>query len=181
MGKITNYLYNLIDLHMIISIITNVGLIMLFLGIFFFSYASTVEQEIVTINTNIITTDIISIISPILTDNAKSNIISKLEYPDMKEEDDKVVEINSQLVNTAYTYLISIFIGTLVLGYIMSYYSKNSFYEIMVLNIIILVFIALTEFTFLTLIPKSYISADTNYIKFNFLTKIKEKFIIPDA
>jgi len=99
----------------------------------------------------------------------------------MKEEDAKVVEINTQIVNTAYTYLISIFIGTLVLGYIISYYSKNSFYEIMVLNIIILVFIALTEFTFLVLIPKSYISADTNYIRFNFLTKIKEKFIIPDA
>jgi len=71
MGKITNYLYNLIDLHMIISIITNVGLVMLFLGIFFFSYASTVEQDIVTINTNILTTDIIGIILPILTDDAK--------------------------------------------------------------------------------------------------------------
>jgi hypothetical protein len=47
---------------MISTIITSVGMIMLFLGIFFFGYASSVEQDIVKINTDIVTTDLLNII-----------------------------------------------------------------------------------------------------------------------
>lgn len=166
----------LIDLHMISTIITSVGMIMLFLGIFFFGYASTVEQDIVKINTEIVTTDLLNIIEPLIDKKTKSNILLNLEYPDMSEEDKKVLTINNDLVMIASTYLVIIFIISVFLGFILAYLSDNNFWEILGMNTIILVCVALTEFSFLHLIPKKYISADTNYIRYLFLIKMKEKF-----
>ena len=171
----------LIDLHMISTIITSVGMIMLFLGIFFFGYASTVEQDIVKINTEIITTDLLNIIEPLIDETTKSNLLLNLEYPDMSEEDKKVLTINNDLVMIASTYLVIIFIISVLLGFILAYLSGNNFWEILGMNTIILVCVALTEFSFLHLIPKKYISADTNFIKYTFLIKMKEKFNIPDS
>jgi len=166
----------LIDLHMISTIITSVGMIMLFLGIFFFGYASTVEQDIVKINTEIVTTDLLNIIEPLIDKKTKSNLLLNLEYPDMSEEDKKVLTINNDLVMIASTYLVIIFIISVFLGFILAYLSDNNFWEILGMNTIILVCVALTEFSFLHLIPKKYISADTNYIRYLFLIKMKEKF-----
>lgn len=167
---------SLIDLHMISTIITSVGMIMLFLGIFFFGYAASIEEEIVKINTNIVTTDLLNIIEPLLDNSTKSNIVVNLEYPDMVEEDEKVLQKNKDLVMTASTYLVIIFIVSVIIGFILAYISGNNIWEIIGMNLIILICVGLTEFTFLHLIPKKYISADTNYIRYILLMKLKEKF-----
>lgn len=167
---------SLIDLHMISTIITSVGMIMLFLGIFFFGYASSVEEDIVKINTNIVTTDLVNLVEPLLDNSTKSNILVNLEYPNMEEEDKKVSIKNSELVMTSSTYLVIIFISSIIIGYILAYISGNNFWEILGMNVIILICVAITEFTFLHLIPKKHISADTNYIRYIILLKMKEKF-----
>lgn len=166
----------LIDLHMISTIITSVGMIMLFLGIFFFGYATSIEEEIVKINTDIVTTDLLNVIEPLLDNSAKANIVVDLEYPDMSKEDEKVATINKDLVMTASTYLVIIFIASIIIGFILAYISGNNIWKILGMNIIILICVALTELTFLHLIPKKYISADTNFIRYTILMKIKEKF-----
>ena len=169
---------SLIDLHMVLTIITSVGMIMLFLGIFFFGYASIIEQEIVTINTNIVTTDLLNIIEPLLDKSTKSDILMNLNYPDMSKEDDEVSAINKDLVMKAGISLGIIFIVSLVIGFILAYLYKYKILEILGINFIILICIGLTEFSFLHLIPKKFISADTNFIRYTFLMKMKEKFII---
>jgi hypothetical protein len=167
---------SLIDLHMLSTIITSVGMIMLFLGIFFFGYVSSVEEDIVKINTNIVTTDLINIIEPLLDSSTKSNILSNLKYPNMTEEDNKVSKKNSELVMSSSTYLVIIFILSIIIGYVLAYISGNNIWEILGMNLIILVCVAITEITFLHLIPKKYISVDTNYIKYTIIMKMKEKF-----
>jgi len=64
-------LSDFIDYHMIISILSSVGIVMMFLGIFFFTYAATVEQEIVKINANIIVEDLLDTIAPVLNEKTK--------------------------------------------------------------------------------------------------------------
>ena len=172
---------SLIDLHMISTIITSVGMIMLFLGIFFFGYATIIEQEIVKINTDIVTTDLLNVIEPILDETTKSNLLLNLEYPDMSKEDEEVLKFNNELVMTASTYLVIIFIVSVIIGFILAYISGNNMWEILGLNTIILICVGLTEYSFLHLIPKKFISADTNFIKYTFLNKMKEKFNIPDS
>ena len=104
-------------------------------------YASTVEQDIVKINTEIITTDLLNIIEPLIDETTKSNLLLNLEYPDMSEEDKKVLTINNDLVMIASTYLVIIFIISVLLGFILAYLSGNNFWEILYKNKYIIIYI----------------------------------------
>ena len=57
---------NIFDEHMVINILMNIGLIAALLGIFFFSYAATVEENIVKANAKIAVSDIMESVSPLL-------------------------------------------------------------------------------------------------------------------
>ena len=49
------------------------------------------------------------------------------------------------------------------------------------INLIMLFIVALTQFSFLTLIPSNYITADPNYVIYKLLRSFREKLIIPEA
>jgi len=149
-----------------------------FLGIFFFTYGSTIEQEIVKINTNIITTDILNIIIPSLDKNTKSTLLKDIKYPDMSSEDKDVIDKNNDLIKSAIGVLLPIFIITFIMGGILSYYYNYNYMHILGLNLIILCFIAVTEYSFIHILPEKYIAADTNYVRYITLIKLKEKFMI---
>jgi len=164
-----------IDIHMIASIISSVGLIFLFLGVFFFSYAAGIEQEIVGININIVTSDILNIIVPTLTPQQKANFITSLTYPDMAKEDAHVATSNNELVASALKILGIISVACIVFSFIICYFNGIKFFNILGLNLIVLCFVGLTEFSFLHLLPKKFIAADTNFVRFVALTNLKEK------
>jgi len=171
-----------IDSHMIISIITSIGIIMTFLGIFFFTYASNVEQDIVQINTGIIVNDLIDIVNPLLDKNTKTNIINSLKYPNMNEEDRKVNENNKNIMTSAFISTGIILGVTMILGYTIAYYYKQHFWPIIGINILILIWVGLTELTFLHLIPKKYIASDTNFVRYNIINDISKKFnLVPSS
>jgi len=174
-------MYNIlkyIDWHMVVSIITSVGIIMMFLGVFFFTYAANIEKEIVQMNANIVVEDLLSIISPLLSPVTKATQITKLKYPDMADADQKVEMDNNNLLKTAYTNLSIVFVVTLVLGFIIAYFKKINYYNIIGLNLIILVFVGLTEYSFLNMIVKKFIAADTHYVRLIILENLNKKFNI---
>ena len=174
MYKISEY----VDMHMFISIISSVGIVMAFLGIFFFTYAADVEQEIVQINASIVVEDLLDVISPILDDNTKASVITKLKYPDMHYADNEVLKNNKNIMTNALGKLAIIFFVLITIGYGISYVSKNNYMSIIGLNLVILIFIGLTEYTFLNMIVKKFIAVDTNYIRLLIIKKLKEKFNI---
>jgi hypothetical protein len=176
MYKISEY----VDLHMFITIISSVGMVMAFLGIFFFTYAATVEQEIVQINASLVVEDLLDVISPILDDNTKASVITKLKYPDMHDADNEVYTNNKNVTTNAMGILAIIFVVLTTIGYGISYISKNNYMNIIGLNLIILIFIGLTEYTFLNMIVKKFIAVDTNYIRLLIVKRLKEKFNIAD-
>ena len=171
-------LSDFIDSHMIISILSSVGIVMMFLGIFFFTYASIVEQEIVAINANIIIEDLLDTIAPILDSNTKINIVKSLKYPDMEEADKNVAKNNNNVMTDSIIKLSIISSVMIILSIGLAYYTKNNYLYILGLNLIILIFIGLTEYIFLNIIIKKFIAADTNYVRYLILKNLDEKLSI---
>ena len=169
---------NIFDEHMLINIIMNVGLIAGFLGVFFFTYAAGVEQDIVKINTKIVTDDLMELIAPTLSDQAKVSLKEKLKEPDLKHEDKMVSDKNIKVTNDAMSTLILILDIGLTISFIISVIYKHNFLKILGLNLIILTLVGLTEFTFINFIPYKYISADTNFVRYTLLTKLRTKIIL---
>jgi hypothetical protein len=164
-----------IDSHMIITILTSIGLVMLLIGIFFFTYATRVEEEIIKINTNIIVDDLLDVVVPLLNKNTKMKIATSLIYPNMEEEDKHVTEKNRKITEEAINILGIIAGVTIVLSLIISFFTKNNYLHIIGLNIIILIFVGLTEYAFLNILPKKFIAADTNHVRYLILSNLDNK------
>ena len=96
----------------------------------------------------------------------------------MEEEDKKVEDINNGVMSDAIIKLIIIFIVMVIIGFAISYYTKNNFLGIIGLNLVVLTFIGLTEYTFLHMIVKKFIAADTNYVKYLIITHLEDKLSI---
>jgi hypothetical protein len=165
---------NFLDSKSIINIIINVGLIATFISIFFFTYASKVEEEIVKNQAKIMVNDIMQVVNPSLNDTAKK-MIMEYTLADMSEEDKAVLESNEKLINSGYSILIIVFLVTQVVGLILAIYFNYDYFNIILVNVIILVFVGLTEYIFLNMIGASYVSVDTNYIKWKILTSVQKK------
>jgi hypothetical protein len=129
-------------------------------------------------NANIVVEDLLSVISPLLSPVTKTKQIKKLKYPDMSDADQKVEMDNNNLLKTAYTNLSIVFVVTLVLGFIIAYLKKINYYNIIGLNLIILIFVGLTEYLFLNMIVKKFIAADTHYVRLIILENLNKKFNI---
>jgi hypothetical protein len=172
---------NIIDSHVIINVITFTGFASIFISIFFFTYASMIEQEIVVTQTDIIVNDIMQTITPLLSADQKENIKNNLKIPDNSEADLHSLNSNNALMSDAYTNLLMIFGTTMGLSLALSILFKHNYYKILVLNLILLVFIGITEFIFLHFIPKNYIIADTNWVRWKILTDIRSKIIFSDG
>ena len=172
---------NIFDEEMLINIVINVGLISGFLGIFFFTYAAGVESDIVKINTKIVTDDLMETITPFLNSDVKNKLKTNLTPPDLKLEDEKVQQSNDKLKITAYTNLMIVVDITLTIAFILSVIYKHPFIKILGINLIVLIFVGLTEFIFIHYIPHKYISADTNFVRYNILTTLHKKIIFPSS
>ena len=166
---------NILDSHMIINVIMNVGLISIFIAIFFFTYASIVEQDIVKEQTKIVINDLMQLANPFLTDEVKKQIYNNIKAPDLSKEDEEVLNANSKLTMTAYTNLTVVFIISIVLCIVLAYFYKHNLLDMLKLNLIIVVLVGLTEFVFLHFIPHKFISADTNWVRGKILSSIREK------
>jgi hypothetical protein len=168
-------LSDFIDSHMGVSIISSVGIIMAFLGIFFFTYASKVEQEIVEINTNVVVNDLLDTIIPLLNEKTKANLLENIKHPNMEDADKQVAENNKNIMFDSILKLSIIFIILSIIAYAISYYTHINYINIIGLNLIILIFIGLTEYTFLHMIVKKFIAADTNYVRYLLISNLGEK------
>lgn len=182
MNKIFKYIHdNLLDVHMIINIMINIGLISALLGIFFFTYASIVEESIVKANASIGVTNIMEAISPLLNNNIKQKIKTDLKVPDLDKEDIEAKNKNNILMNDAFSKLLIILDIGLTGGFILCTIYKHSFKHVLLLNLIITALVGCTEYIFLSFIPANFISVDTNFIRYTILTTLKSKILINNA
>jgi hypothetical protein len=172
---------NIIDSHVIINVITFSGLAAIFISIFFFTYAGAIEQEIVVDQANIVVNDLMQTINPLLTPAQKEQMKTKLVLPDNSHEDLHSLNSNNKLMSEAYSQLLIIFGVCMGVSLLLCIIFKHNYFKIIGLNLLLLVFIGLTELIFLHFIPKNYIIADTNWVRWKILSEIKTKIIFSDG
>lgn len=156
------------------DIVLNVIFIGTFLGIFFFTYAVQVEEEILEIQINDIILDLkndLSIMPPEILATIKQGL-QNVNRPDMTQVDAVVNAQNKNILKQAIM-VIGISLATSLIGiYGASVYWKFSMIDLIKKNLIIMAFIGLTEFLFLTFFAKNFMSADPNYVKLLILNRI---------
>jgi hypothetical protein len=162
--------------HQLSQIILNITIFSVFIGFFFFTYAASVEKDIVKDQSSYIATDIATDLRVFLPSSVRMSIIDNLKVPDdMTEKDATVKEANNKLMKEAMIALsILLVVGilsTMVVAYIGGigiHIVKDSF--------VILIFVAVTEIVFLNLITRQYRVSDPNYVKKEMLLSLKKAF-----
>lgn len=172
-----------------LAIAIQIGFIFSFLTIFFFMYVQKVEKnefknqlEIIVDNffddvkdTNeIVNIDNINVDDTIVITNGFVDLLEEKAKISSKKEEDEIGQQNNKIKKKAKKYLIftlSLIVIFAILLYFLQFCIPIKLY--IKEAIIIVIFVALTEFTFLQLIAKNYISASPNKIKGEIANKIK--------
>jgi hypothetical protein len=148
-----------------------------FIAIFFFTYVSSVEADIIKTQIDKVITDFVSSTNIVLTPDQKSQvgkiITSGLTVPDMSDDDNKAAKTNSDLVNQSMIIFGCLVGGGLLIVLGMWYYYKLDILEILKYSLIMLAVIALTELLFVTLVTKNYRLIDDNYLSYLVVTNLE--------
>jgi hypothetical protein len=159
--------------HQITNIILNVKLISTFIGIFFFTYGKRIEENIVKNQSELLATYLAKDLSTFIDKDTAQKLTSNISIPDMSDADKQVEEQNASLQQDAFKTLAMVSVGGILLSLIISKYYKINFSNILRTNIIILFFVALTEYIFLTFVGQNFISLDPNFVRRKILLSLK--------
>ena len=162
------------DLEEIIEIIVMIVFIASFLCAFYFLYVVDVEDQIVVSQVDYIVTDFMNDITILPDDKLDiiKNALKKYKKPDTSASDKEVQDNNDALYKNVIIMICVIFVICMILCFIVCRYYKIDFLSICGKNLIILVFVALTEYTFLNVYVRNYITADPSFVKLSILNKI---------
>lgn len=166
-----------------INILIHVGVMSLFLTIFFFTIAQYFEKQIVQKQINFVIDDFVGNtlkpISPETKKKIRNQINEAFSKTDFTKQDESVKEQNSKVQKKAWTF-VGILIGIIaviiiIFGFIFrweGYYLRFLFNS----AVISLIFVAITETLFMFLIAQNFLSADPNKIKLSIVnTLIKNR------
>ena len=154
----------------------NVILIATFISVFFFTYAARIERQIVEDQMVHVIKELMSdlVILPSEQKEVLRNFINNIPEIDMKEADALISAHNSALLKKAIMFC---GIGIAVVSFIVTllwYFCDFSLKEMCCKASIALLFVALTEFIFLTFLARRFRSADSNYVKLMLLENIEK-------
>lgn len=167
----------------VIFIILQVALIASFLVVFFFSYVSKVENEIVEDQVKYLidsfTEDQKYFVTDPVTKEAIRQGIAEMKAPDLRKEDEHVKSRNTALKSNAYQIIFALLLVGLIIfaTYSLTLMKKGdyrSIYRMIITSLILILTVAITEIFFLNKIARVYISADPNYFRNRILVQIKK-------
>jgi len=158
-----------------INIFLNVIFISIFIGIFFFTYGKTVEEHIIINQTQFIADELSKDISLFIDKPTAKIITDHITIPDETQLDNSINTQNSIIQRNAFHILLAILIfGMSTIFFISSFYNINLF-PLIKHNLIILFFVGLTEYFFLTYITQNFILVDPNHVRYTILTSLKQQ------
>jgi len=162
------------------KVFINVLFFSVFITMFFFIYGSFIEKSVISTQMDILTTEI--------TNNTKifgSNFdklllkyVNNINLPDLSAQDHAIETSNKNIIKTTITA--NVILVIILIGIIYYIYKKSNnsieINQIISDNLVILIFIALTEYSFLTFFGSKFISIDSNQTKLSLLTSLRNKF-----
>ena len=162
-----------------VNILIHVGVMALFLTIFFFTIAQYFEKKIIEDQIDFVIDDFVgNSLKPVpetTKNEIKHEINSAFDKQDLSKADESVIKENKKVSKKAW-----IFVGTL-LGIILIIvlifgfkYRWERYYLKFLFNsaLISLIFVAITETIFMFLIARNYLSVDPNKIKMKIIDTI---------
>jgi len=170
-----------------VNILIHVGVMALFLTIFFFTIAQYFEKKIVEEQIKFVIDDFVGNslkpLSPNIKTKLKNQIDNTFSKIDFTTQDKDVKKQNEIIQNKAWTF-VGILVGiivviVLIFGFIFkwdNYYLKFLFNS----SLISLIFVAITETLFMFLIAQNYLSADPNKIKLKLVQTLIDNRCNPD-
>jgi hypothetical protein len=166
--------YNILTPNGICNILVALTIFSAFLSIFYFTYASYIENQILNNQIKILIDNLTYNIKDFNIDTKYLlKIINQTKLPDLTKEDNEVTNTNSQLIKKALLIFGVFSLISLIIIVIISYIYKLNIKEILKNNFILLIFVAITEIFFLNVIAKSYRSLDPNIVKKNFINNLQ--------
>ncbi|MCJ7638192.1 MAG: hypothetical protein MUO21_11945 [Nitrososphaeraceae archaeon] len=160
----------------IASIILHIIIIATFIIIFFFTYGSYLEGQVVKQQMEYIVEDLVGdlkIVAPELATGLRVSL-EAVPKPNLEEADKAAEEKNKQLRNKAFIVIgIALFIGVGTV-YGMSRYFGFPLKDIIIVNIVSLIAVGITYFMFSTFFIGHYRSADPNFVKKKVLESLKQ-------
>ena len=165
-------------INIIIKTIIQVILISTFIGIFFFTYASKVEENIVKKQCAEIIQDLSDDIKIMVPSNTLQQIYTKvipnIKAPDLSKEDAEVKQKNDVLIKSV-TKLIIAFVGIGVsIVALLIWIFKIPVKEILISSGVSVLFVAIVEYSFLTFFAQNYRTIDSNFVKMKILENINK-------
>jgi VIT1/CCC1 family predicted Fe2+/Mn2+ transporter len=170
--------YTIFTANGITNILIALTLFGIFLGIFYFTYAAKIEEKILNIQIQNLVDDMTGDIKNVFNAYPDQkeviiNAIKNLKIPDMSKEDKDVAENNRKIIKTAISAF-SIFLGVVVAILVFLFFKYGTkMKNALIVNLILLVFIAVTEVVFLNVIAKNYMSLDPNKVKYTIISQLK--------
>jgi len=158
-----------------INVIISVLFISLFIGVFFFTYGAYIEGQVVKNQMNFLSADVAEYVN-LLGGDVNAYIKTQLHNVpkiDLDEEDNKVKKNNTQVLIKAVVANAVFIVITIGIVYYLNKTANLNLMEVLLKNFIILIFIALTEFAFLTFYGAHLISIDPNKVKFYMVESVK--------
>jgi predicted PurR-regulated permease PerM len=175
------------------NIFLHVVFIATFIVVFFFTYVVHIEEEIIKHQIDLIVVNLTrgkKLLDPETQLSLKTMInestSSKSKEDKEKEmrQDNSVAESNKKILTKA-TYTMGIFIIVCIIAsYLLFRYHKSSltgdelanasYSKLLMENVFILMFVAVTEFAFVHLISLNYVYGDSNFVIKEILTSLKD-------
>lgn len=160
----------------IANVLLSVVLMSAFLGIFFFTYAAHIEKNIVKNQSEQIVIDLTADLNAVLTPKQLSGlrdlVSSYIVTPNLSKEDMEINENNKLLTKKASLAIITFVVIGLTAVFLLSRMENFSLKDILIRNMIILFFVAMTEFCFLTYLAQNYITIDSNFVKYKIINTL---------
>lgn len=161
-----------------VDILLGVVLIATFIATFFFTFVSKVERDVVKGQMEKIVRDLTQTIK-LYTSNQGggeqiSKLVSNLQVPNLQKQDDAVTEHNKAIKKKAGIIFGVIILVGLIIIISQARYIKSELDIIIFANLLVLGFVALTEYLFVSRVSKNYQIIDGNYVRYLILKDIKD-------
>ena len=157
------------------SISIAVLLLSAFISIFYFTYVTSVEAAILEDQIKYIVESLVNdtkILPPEYLATLKNQIANM--NADMADADATAAENNAAIFNMVIKIISVATVAVCAGVYIASRYWEFSLWEVAKENLVIIVFIALTEYIFITYFAKKFMSGDPNYVRHQLITQLQE-------
>ena len=158
--------YNIFSGRGVANILIGTLLFTIFLSIFYFTYIGKVEGEIVTEQVNNTVKELLESLKESGIDlSSLKSILNNMNPPKMDEEDNFVKNKNQELIKLTIKVLTISTILVIICVVLLKLTTNFSILEIVIINAIIIFFVAVTEYFFINNIPRNYRSLDPNRVK----------------